>query len=346
VGERFVSPVPLAPAASYRPDMKDLVALPKAHLHVHLEGAMRPSTLAELASTYGIEVPPIRGFGSFSEFAGMYLAACEVLRTEADLRRLVDEVVEDAAVAGAAYVEPSFYAPHHLDRLGPVEGVLELVLDELAAAGARHGIATGLMVAGDRTLDPIDAVDQARMAVRYVNRGVVSFGLANDEAPWPPEPFADAFRIARDAGLLSTPHAGELGGPDSVRGALDALGAERLQHGVRAMEDPDLVKRLADEGICCDVCPTSNVLLSVTPTIEACLLGPLLDAGVPCSVNADDPLLFGPGLAEEYQLCRDVLGFDDARMAHIARCSIEHSGASADVKATALAGIDAWLTSP
>ena len=159
-------------------------------------------------------------------------------------------------------------------------------------------------------------------------------------------PFAEAFAIAVEAGLLSTPHAGELAGPESVRGALDVLKADRLQHGVRAVEDPELVKRLADEQICCDVCPTSNVLLSVVPAMEASALGPLLDAGVPCSVNADDPLLFGPGLLEEYQVCRDALGFDDARMAHIARCSIEHSGAPADVKASTLSAIDAWLAYP
>ncbi|MCU1378536.1 MAG: adenosine deaminase [Acidimicrobiales bacterium] len=325
--------------------MRDLFALPKAHLHVHLEGAMRPATLTEMAQTYGVEVPPITGFGSFTEFSGMYLAACQVVIKPEDLARIVDEVVEDAKLAGAAYVEPSFYAPHHNDRLGATEAVVEMVLDFLAASAERHGIAAGLMLAGDRTIDPSDAVEQAKIAVRYADRGIVAFGLANDEAIWPPEPFAEAFAIAREGGLLSTPHAGELAGPASVRGALDALKADRVQHGVRAIEDPELVKRLADEGVCCDVCPTSNVLLSVVPTMAASALGPLLDAGVPCSVNADDPLLFGPGLLEEYEVCRTELGFDDDRMAHIARCSIEHSGAADDVKASALAGVAAWLAS-
>jgi adenosine deaminase len=325
--------------------MRDLFALPKAHLHVHLEGAMRPATLTEMAAHYGVDVPPITGFGSFPEFSGMYVAACQVLMKPEDLARVVDEVVEDAKLAGAAYVEPSFYAPHHNNRLGTTEAIVEMVLDFLAASAERHGIAAGLMLAGDRTIDPSDAVEQAKFAVRYADRGIVAFGLANDEAIWPPEPFAEAFAIAREGGLLSTPHAGELAGPASVRGALDTLKADRLQHGVRAIEDLELVKRLADEGVCCDVCPTSNVLLSVVPTMAASALGPLLDAGVPCSVNADDPLLFGPGLLEEYEVCRTELGFDDARMAHIARCSIEHSGATAEVKASALAGVEAWLAS-
>jgi adenosine deaminase len=145
---------------------------------------------------------------------------------------------------------------------------------------------------------------------------------------------------------LSTPHAGELAGPDSVRGALDALGADRIQHGVRAVEDPDLVKRLADENICCDVCPTSNVLLSVCASIGEHPLGALLDAGVPCSVNADDPLLFGPHLLEEYELCRNQLGFDDERMAAIALTSIDHSGAPEDLKQQARPAIAEWLAAP
>lgn len=323
--------------------MRDLATLPKAHLHLHLEAGMRPSTLAELAGAYGIDVPPVTGFGSFTEFAGMYVAACEVLRSADDWARVIDEVVQDAKLQGATYIEPAFYAPYHCERFGPTEGIVEMVLDLLAASSAAHGVAVGMMLTADRTVDPADAVEQAKLAVRYADRGIVAFGLANDEARWPPEPFADAFAITRAAGLLSTPHAGELAGPESVRGALDALGADRVQHGVRAIEDLELVKRLADEQVCCDVCPTSNVLLAVVPTLEASALGPLLDAGVPCSVNADDPLLFGPGLLEEYQLCRDQLGFDDERMAQIARFSLLHSGAGDDVKATSLAGIDAWL---
>jgi adenosine deaminase len=202
------------------------------------------------------------------------------------------------------------------------------------------------MVAADRTIDPADAVEQAKLAARYAGRGVVSFGLANDEALFPPEPFAPAYDIARDAGLLSTPHAGELAGPASIRGALEALGADRIQHGVRAVEDPELVKRLAESGVCLDVCPTSNVMLSVVPTIHQHPLPVLLDAGVRCSLNGDDPLLFGPGLLEEYSLCREAFGFDDATLAAIARVSIEASGAPASVKVAGLAGIDAWLASP
>ena len=322
---------------------RDLAALPKGHLHLHLEGAMRPETLRELAATQGIEVPPIRGFKSFAAFAGMYVAACAVLRSEAEMRRLVYEVVADAARDGVRWLEPAFYSPRYRDLFGSDQAAIEIVLDELASAGAALGVGTGLIVAADRTVDPAQAVGLAEVAVRLRDSGVVGFGLANDEAGWPPEPFAEAFRIARQGGLISAPHGGELEGPASVRGCLDACGAQRVMHGVRAVEDPDLVARLADEGVCLDVCPTSNALLGVVPSIEAHPLPVLIDAGVRCSLNADDPLLFGPGILEEYQLCRDRLGLDDVRLASIARWSLEASGAPRELVAEAVGAVEAWL---
>jgi len=305
---------------------------------------MRPSTLATLAEESDMAMPVVSGFGSFAAFADMYVGACLVLRTEADLVRLIDEVVEDAAQQGAVWIEPAFYQPRYRERLGADEHIIEMVLDAMAAASRRNGVGVGLMVAADRTADPAEAVAQAQLAARYADAGVVAFGLANDEVGFPPEPFAEAYAIARQAGLLATPHAGELAGPESVIGALDALGADRIQHGIRAIEDPALVARLADEGICLDVCPTSNLLLAVVPSLEEHPLPALLAAGVRCSINADDPLLFGPDLLEEYELCRAQFGFDDTTMAAIATTSIEASGANADHKAAGLAGVEAWLT--
>jgi adenosine deaminase len=304
---------------------------------------MRPATLAELAAVYGLDVPPVRGFAAFAAFADMYVAACDVIRSADDLRRIVREIVEDAAADGACWVEPALYAPRHVGRLGTSEAVVEATLDALGEASASFGVGAGLLVAADRTRSTAEAVEMAELAVRYRDLGVVGLGLAHDESRFPPEPFSGAFAIAKRGGLPCVPHAGELAGPASVRGALDALGADRIQHGVRAIEDPELVRRLADSAVCLDVCPTSNVLLSVSPSLQAHPLGALLDAGVRCSVNADDPLLFGPGLFEEYRLCRDGLGFEDPRMAHIARCSIEASAAPAERKRAALEGVDAWL---
>lgn len=323
--------------------MRALATLPKAHLHLHLEGGMRPKTLQELADHYGMPVPETRGFGSFVAFADMYLAACQVLRTPDDLRRLIDETADDALADGAVWVEPAFYAPFHVDRLGPVEGIVELVLDAAADAARRTGVGMGIMLNADRTADPVYAVAQARLAARYADRGIVSFGLANNETGFPPAPFAEAYAIAKDAGLLSTPHAGELDGPDSVRDALDLLHADRIQHGIRAIEEPALVERLAAERVCLDVCPSSNLALGVVPSLAEHPLPQLLDAGVPCSLNGDDPLLFGPGLLDEYELVREGMGVGDEQLAAIAKASIESSGAPADVKARGVTGVEAWL---
>jgi adenosine deaminase len=324
---------------------RDLARLPKGHLHLHLEGAMRPATLGELAAADGIEVPPIRGFTSFTAFAGMYDAACRVLSHEAAMRRLVREIVEDAAGDGVVWLEPAFYSPRHAATFGSDEAVVDLVLDELATAGGELGVGTGLIIAADRTKDPAEAERLARLACSYADRGVVGFGLANDETGWPPEPFAGAFRIALDGGLISAPHGGELAGPLSVLGCIDDCGAQRVMHGVRAIEDPDLVIRLADEGICLDVCPTSNLLLGVVPSLAAHPLPQLLAAGVRCSINADDPLLFGPGILEEYGLCRTELGLSDEDLALVGRSSLESSGAPAVVIAAGVAGVDRWLAS-
>src|SRR5262249_49773768 len=160
------------------------------------------------------------------------------------------------------------------------------------------------------------------------------------------EPFAAAFEVARAAGLIAAPHAGELLGAASVRSALDVLGARRIAHGVRAIEDPSLIERLGTEEVCLDVCPTSNVQLSVTPSLEQHRLRALLDAGVAVSLNADDPVLFDCGLLGEYELAREVWGCDDATLARIARTSIQASGAPNSLKRAAAAEIDAWLALP
>jgi adenosine deaminase len=325
---------------------RDLRLLPKAHLHLHLEGAMRPATLAELAAEAGVPAPPIRGYTSFTEFGMQYRAASALVRTEEHLRRVVREVVDDAADDGAVWVEPHFYPPRFVGQLGSAEEVLEIVLDEGQRAAAARGIGCGWIVSALRDFATEQAVELAKLAARYAGAGVVSFGLAADEALFPPEPFAEAFAIARDAGLISAPHAGELAGPASVYGALDALGAKRICHGVRAVEDPALVERLVTDGIVLDVCPTSNVMLAVVPSIEEHPLVRLLDAGVACSLNGDDPLLFGPGLLAEYELMRDSLGLDDESLAQLARSSVTGSGAPEELKSTAVVAIEGWLEGP
>lgn len=323
--------------------MRDLAALPKAHLHLHLEAGMSPALLAELAAKYEREVPVVRGYGSFAAFSDTYVAATDVLREREDWERLADEVCAGHARDGAVYLEPSFWAGNYRHRFASDEECWDQILDVFDAASARHGITVRFMAPVDRVKDSAEsAVALAHLALSHPGR-IVSFGLHNDEVGHPPQDFVEAFRIAREGGLLITPHAGELESGQFVADSVELLGAHRIQHGVRSFEVPGLVERLAELGVCLDVCPTSNIMLGVFPSLAEHTLPRLLDAGVRCSLNADDPLLFGPGLGEEYELVRNEMGFDDARIASMARASVECGGAPDGVKATALAGIDAWL---
>jgi adenosine deaminase len=324
---------------------RDLRVLPKAHLHLHVPGAMRPATLRELAERSGTQVALV-GDGSFATFAALFQAAVDVLRTTDDVLRLMREVAEDAAADGADWLEATGpLASSLVERLSlqDDEQMLELLLEAARQAERRVGIGVGILVSSSRNRPIAEAEARARLASRYAGRGVVAFGLAGDETRGTPEPFAAAFALARSAGLIAAPHGGEHGGPESVRGALDALGARRIQHGVRAAEEPALVARLADEGITLDVCPRSNVQLGVYPGFDVHPLRRLLEAGVPLSLNADNPLFVGAGVLAEYELARDVFGLSDVALAHIARCSFRASGAPDALKADALARIDRWL---
>jgi adenosine deaminase len=324
---------------------RPLVTLPKAHLHVHLEGAMRPSTLFELCEAQGAAVPVIaRRYGTFADFQELYITARRSIASLDDLVRVVGEVVADAAADGAMWIEPAVHLPGYR-AFGSDDLILDALVDAGRRASAATGIGVGWLLSIDRTLSPELAMEQATVAARQAGHGVVALGLANDEAAGAPEPFGPAFAIARAAGIISAPHAGEMCGPPSVWGALEALRADRIQHGVRAVEDAGLVTRLAQDRVCLDVCPTSNVSLSVVPTLEAHPLPTLLDAGVDCSINADDPLLFGAGLLDEYVTCRERLGLDDSALAACARTSVDYSGAPDDARAVARSAIDDWLRS-
>lgn len=325
--------------------MRSLDRLPKAHLHLHLEGAMRPDTLAELSAKRGERPPDASRFTSFEDFGALYGAAARVVREgpRRNLLRLVREVVEDAAADGAVWIEPHMNPLTYDSDPDAALDLLDEVIDEGRRTGARLGVGFGILVFARRNADPSQAVAAARLAAGRSGHGVVAFGLAGDEARHGPEPFAEAFAIARDAGLISAPHAGELAGPAGVRAALDLLGARRIAHGVRAIEDPAVLARLAAEGTVLDLCPTSNVALGVVASLAAHPLPQLLQAGVRCTLNADDPLLFGPGLLQEYEAARTELSLTDGQLAAVARTSLEASGAPRATVVDAVTGIDAWL---
>lgn len=327
---------------------RDLADLPKAHLHLHLDGAVRARTLQELCAQGGIEppvLPPGKQYASFAVFMQVITACHDVLSSAAALRRVVGEVVADAAADGAVWVEVSVWPGLFSGRLGTERDAVRLVLEAGQQAASRTGIGFGLMVAANRHAGPEAAIATALLAVDLADDGVVSFGLDGDEAAFPPAPFAAAFAVAKAGGLLSAPHAGELLGPDSVTDAMDLLGADRILHGIRAAEDEALIRRLAASAVCLDVCPTSNFRLGVCGP-DAHPLPRLLAAGVRCSVNADDPLVFGCSLLHEYELCRAQFSLSDQQIARIAECSIQASGAPEDVRAAATADIARWLGAP
>jgi adenosine deaminase len=332
----------------------DLTALPKAHLHLHLTGAMRHSTMVELARQHGISLPSAlveewpphlstadeRGWFRFQR---LYDTARSVLRTPADLRRLVREIAEDEVSEGSGWLELQADPTGFASMYGGLTAFTELLLDAAALAARETGLGIAIIIAANRTRHPLDARTLARLAAQYAGRGVVGFGLSNDERRGPAADFEHAFRIALRAGLLSVPHAGELVGPPSVVAALDQLHASRLGHGVRAVEDPELVERLASAGVTCEVCPSSNVALGVEPGLAQVPVRTLVSAGVPVALGADDPLLFGRRLVRQYEVARDVHGFSAAELAELARMSIRGSAAPSDIRARLLSEINSWL---
>ncbi|MFF0213818.1 adenosine deaminase [Streptomyces vinaceus] len=334
--------------------VRDLTLLPKAHLHLHFTGSMRPSTLLELADKYGVRLPDALTAGEpprlratdergWFRFQRLYDAARSCLREPEDIRRLVREAAEEDVRDGSGWLEiqvdPTSYAP----LLGGMIPAVEIILDAVEAASRETGLGMRVLIAANRMKHPLDARTLARLAVRYADRGIVGFGLSNDERRGMARDFDRAFAIAREGGLLAAPHGGELTGPASVRDCLDDLHASRIGHGVRAAEDPRLLKRLADRQITCEVCPASNVALGVYERPEDVPLRTLFEAGVPMALGADDPLLFGSRLAAQYEIARRHHAFTDAELAELARQSVRGSAAPQDVQDKLLAGIDHWL---
>ena len=329
--------------------MQDLVELPKAHLHLHLTGGMRPETLVELAAEQGRRLPEglLRPGGlegvarrGWMRFQRLYDAARDMLRGPDDVRRVLLEIAEDERAAGSGWVEVQVDPSSYAAKLGGLNGTVEVVLDGMRTASAQTGVGMALVVAANRTRHPGDAETLARVARRFAGQGVVGFGLSNDETRGDTVAFAKAFRLAREAGLVAVPHAGEMRGPGSVRLALDHLGPTRLGHGVRAVEDPAVLAELARRGVVLEVCPASNAALGVVPSVDAVPVRTLRDAGIEVALGTDDPLVFRSGLVEQYAA---YVQEGPAFVADLASSSIRASCAPPERKAELLAGVQAWL---
>ena len=330
--------------------------LPKAHLHLHFTGSMRVTTVRDLATEHGLRLPDAlmadwppqlratdeRGWFRFQR---LYDTARACVRSEADMRRIVREAAWDDAAEGSRWLElqidPTSYAPF----VGGITPALEIVLDEARSVSASAVTGVGIVVASSRMRHPLEARTLARLAARHAGEGagdVVGFGLSNDERRGATRDFAPAFAIARRAGLALAPHGGELLGAQAVMETLQYLDPDRIGHGVRSVEDPAVLAAVAEAGVTLEVCPGSNVALGVYAEPQDVPLRRIVDAGVGVALGADDPLLFGTRLADQYSAARD-LGFDDSELASLARSSITASRAPRAVRAAAFAGIDHWL---
>jgi adenosine deaminase len=342
---------PPQPAAQRR----DLRTLPKAHLHLHFTGAMRHTTLLELAERDGIvlpdslvsEWPPQLSAADekgWFRFQRLYDVARSVLRTDDDVRRLVREAAEDDVRDGGRWLEIQVDPSGYGARFDGITAFTDLVLDAVRDASRETGLGIAVVIAANRTRHPLDARTLARLAAQYAGRGVVGFGLSNDERRGVTEDFAPAFRIAGRAGLTLVPHGGELLGPASVRKVVEVLHADRVGHGVRSVEDPELLRRIVDDGIPLEICPVSNVALGVYSDLTSVPLPRLLEAGATIALGADDPLLFGSRLAGQYATMRAAHELSDETLGELARMSVRASRAPAEVQAEILAGVDQWVS--
>ncbi len=336
---------------------RSVQSLPKAHLHLHFTGSMRPTTLVALAHKHGIRLPDAlarswpptlsatdeRGWFRFQR---LYDMARACVRDEADMRRIVREAALDDAAEGSRWLEiqvdPTSYAPF----VGGITPALEIVLDEARSASEEAGVGVAVVVAANRIRHPLDARILARLAARYAGDGsghVVGFGLSNDERRGTTAEFAAAFDIARRAGLACVPHAGELLGAEAVGETLVALTPDRLGHGIRSVEDPRVLDDVVRRGVTLEVCPGSNVALGVYGAVEDVPLRQLIEAGAQIALGADDPLLFGSRLNAQYDSARTVHGLSDVELAELARGSVRGSRAPEPVRKQMLADIDSWL---
>jgi aminodeoxyfutalosine deaminase len=282
---------------------------PKIELHVHLEGAIRPATLLEIARRNREPLPAdtVEGlralyeFTDFDDFIRVWLLTTNCLRTAEDFRQVVVDYAAEAVSFGAVYLEGIFSPAERVRRGVAWDEILTGYTDGAQAAYERHGVIVRLTPDIYRGLDPEWAEECARQVVRYADRGIVGFGLGGPEAATPAAPYARAFAIARDGGLALVPHAGEGAGAASVHEVL-SYDPARIRHGIRAVEDPGVLAEIADRGLVLDVCPTSNLRTRVVASLADHPLPRLRAAGIPCTVNTDDPAMFGTDLGHEYEL--------------------------------------------
>jgi adenosine deaminase len=325
--------------------MRDLSLLPKAHLHVHLESTIRWATLREIGAAGDVPVPAENGalaFEGFRHFADYNSLIRGCLRRPEDFRRVAVEFCADEAAQGTRYAEVTFTAASHGERLGDLAMPLEAVLEGLAEGQAAYGVECRVLLDHSRRRSVERAWHTFELARRYAGNGVVGIGLAGEES-YPLRPFAEVLDAAHEEGLRLVHHAGETCGPDSIREAIEIGHAERIGHGIRVLDDPELVAEVRERAIPLEVCPSSNVALGLAPSLPAHPLPRLRDAGLLVTLNTDIPLITGTSLTEEYARARAGFGYGDEVLAELARATVDASFAPATTKERLHREIAAWL---
>jgi adenosine deaminase len=320
--------------------------IPKAELHVHLEGTAPPALVRRIAERNGIPVPDgvfksddEFEWTDFLHFLRTYDLAASVIRTPQDYRDVTYEYLAGCAAEGAIYVE-LIASPDHAAAVGLSDADhYAAIAQGIDDARAAHGIEARIVIAAIRNLGVEAAEAIARRHADDRHPYVVGFNLVGDEAAWPAGQFARAYDIAAGSGLGCTIHAGEHAGPESVRAAL-GLPITRISHGVRAIEDPALVDELAERGTVLEVCPSSNVSLGLFPSYEEHPLGALRDAGVKLTLGSDDPPYFACSIGSEYALARERMGFDEEQLRVVTRLAVEAGFAEDAVKEALSAKLD------
>jgi len=314
-------------------------ALPKAELHVHLEGSVEPASMLVLAERHGIEppAPDVDGirrwlrFDGFPSFLERYFWVCSLLQTADDFADIAQAYLRTAHEQGVVHVEFHVSSSYHIiERGSDWSEVLAGVVRGCEMAEEELGISSLLIP----DLSPHLGADAAQRALDVVlsepHPRVVALGLGGPSDNWLEEDFGAAFRRAREAGLRSVSHASEHGPAWETRHALDEFRAERIQHGIRAMDDPEVVAMLVDQGIACDVCPGSNLALAAVPSLDEHPLPAMLDAGITVTLGSDDPPLFHTNLLAEYEHAWNLCGLDEDGLAVLAENSLVESFAPTD----------------
>jgi adenosine deaminase len=292
--------------------------MPKVELHVHLEGSIYPETLLTLADRNNVGIPPnsieeVRQWYQFSDFAHfieIYSAICDCLRTADDFELIASEFLKKQAEENILYSEVIFTPYTHLQHI-PFDEQLSAINSARRQAETSQGIRMGLVPDISRQMRPInESFLIANWAVQNMDKGIIALGLGGPEVDNAPELFERTFETAHEAGLPSLPHAGETAGPESIWGAINSLLAARIGHGVRCLEDANLVSTLREKRIPLDVSPSSNVSLGVVPTLSEHPLPKLVEAGLLVTINSDDPPMFNTTLTDEYQKIAQAFDYD------------------------------------